>query len=130
MPITIDHPESLSVLKVTYSGNVTAEEISASSRQILDIAESRPIYILIDMMRVEALPRNLVNAYFRADKFMSVVKHRNMRAIVYVGASAPIRLSTEFVIRNRNIRFVDQYYDGMAYLRERMMADGILNLQY
>jgi hypothetical protein len=61
---------------------------------------------------------------------MSVVKHRNMRAIVYVGASAPIRLSTEFVIRNRNIRFVEQYYDGMAYLRERMMADGILNLQY
>ena len=130
MPITIDHPEDLSVIKLTYHGVVTGADIGESSRYLLEVAEHRPIYVLIDMLRMESIPRNLVNTYFRADKFMRVIKHRNMRAIVYVGASTPIRLSTEFVVRKTNIRFVDHYYDGMSYLRERMLADSVLNSQY
>lgn len=123
MPTDIIWIQRPHILGITYQGNITAEEINESSREALTIAETQPLYILADMSRVTAMPRNLTNVSFRAEHFIPFIKHVNTRAFAFLRANTLTRLTLEIVLRGQHVLFTDDHDEAINFLREQFAAD-------
>jgi hypothetical protein len=116
----IDKPR---ILAFDFSENVTSEDINTFGRIGLDLVIGQPIYIVVDLTHVSAMPRNLVNTALRSSALITFANHRNARAFAFVQPNTATRFMVDTVLRSAQVKIVQSRDAGMTYLRSRLEED-------
>ncbi|HEX2908137.1 MAG TPA: STAS/SEC14 domain-containing protein [Phototrophicaceae bacterium] len=103
--------ETASILGIDCSGVVTADDLKAVVRDSVAALAVQPVYFLIDVSRMEALPVDFLGT--RA--FSEWVYHPNARWFAYVGASSLLQSLTQ--VRHRNTaQYFKERETALAFL--------------
>lgn len=115
MPIITEWLEEPFILAMTYTGNVTVQEVEVAVDAAIHAADMHRIHFLVDVRKLGSMPGSVV----RVSHARELLDHPNGGWFAIVGTNSFVKFFMQVFVRHR-FKVVDTLEEGEAFLRERI----------